>query len=91
MTLNHEEIANDPEWITKIKPFINIYKWEGVNFPSQKVGWKKVEKNNITIALNLLYAKTEKIYSAYVSKHNSNCKKLFLYWFRIERDGIILQ
>ena len=30
------------------------------------------EKNNVTIALNVLYAKKEKIYPAYVSKHNSN-------------------
>ena len=37
--------------------------------------WKKFERNNGTIALNVLYAKKEKIYSAYVSKHNSNRKK----------------
>ena len=33
---------------------------------------KKNEKNNITFALNVLYAKKEKICSAYVLKHNSN-------------------
>ena len=33
---------------------------------------KKSEKNNVTIALNISYAKKEKIYPAYVSKHNSN-------------------
>ena len=27
------------------------------------------------IALNILYAKNKKIFSACVSKHNSNCKK----------------
>ena len=31
--------------------------------------------NNTTIALNVLYAKKEKIYPADVSKHNSNCAK----------------
>ena len=36
---------------------------------------KKIEKNNLTIALNVLYAKKEKIYPAYVSKHKSNHKK----------------
>ena len=36
---------------------------------------KKSEKNNVTIALNVLYAKKEKIYPAYVSKYNSNCEK----------------
>ena len=33
---------------------------------------KKIEKNNVTITLNVLYVKKEKIYPAYVSKHNSN-------------------
>ena len=34
--------------------------------------WKKFEKNNVTIALNVLYAKKENIYPPYASKHNSN-------------------
>ena len=33
---------------------------------------KKFEKNNRIIALSVLYAKKEKIYPAYVSKHSSN-------------------
>ena len=32
-------------------------------------------KNNVTIPLNILYAKKEKIYPAYVLKHNSNREK----------------
>ena len=64
-----------PQRITKIKAFINKYNWEGINFPSEKDDWKKIEKNNVAIALNVLYAKKEKIYPAYVSKHNSNCEK----------------
>ena len=40
-------------------------------FPSKKDDWKKIEKNNVTIALNVLYTKKEKIYPPYVSKHNS--------------------
>ena len=35
---------------------------------------KKIEKNNLTIALNVLYTKKEKIYSMF-QKHNSNCEK----------------
>ena len=35
---------------------------------------KKLKKK-FTIALNVLYAKKENIYSAYVSKHNSVCEK----------------
>ena len=33
------------------------------------------EKNNVTITLNVLYAKKEKICPADVSKHNSNREK----------------
>ena len=59
VALNYEEIKKDPETITKIKPFINKYK-EGMYFPSERDNWKKIEKNNVTIALNVLYAKEEK-------------------------------
>ena len=47
---------------------MNKYKWEGINFPSEKDDWKKFEKNNATIALNVLHVKKEKIYPVYVSK-----------------------
>ena len=33
------------------------------------------EKNNVAIANNVLYAKKEKIYPAYVSRHNINREK----------------
>ena len=61
-----------PERITRIKPFINKYKEEGINYPSVKDDWKNFEKNNLTIARNVLYSKNENTYPAYVSKHNSN-------------------
>ena len=48
---------------------------ERKNFPSEKYDWEKIEKNNVTIAPNVLYVKKEKIYPAYVSKHNSNREK----------------
>ena len=73
VALNHKEIGKHSERITKIKYFINRYNWRGINCPSEKDNLKKFEKNNWTIALNVLYAKKEKIYPAYVSKHNSNC------------------
>ena len=72
VALNHDKIEKDLQRITKIKPFINKYNWEIINFPSEKNDWKKIEKKNVTIALNVLYAKKEKMYPAYVSKHNSN-------------------
>ena len=50
---NSERIAN-------IKPFINEYNWEGIIFSSEQNDWKKCKKNDLTIALNVLYAKKEK-------------------------------
>ena len=73
--LNYEDIKKDPQRITKINPFINKYSWEGINLPSEKDDWKKFEENNVTIALNVLYAKNGKIYPAYISKQNSNREK----------------
>ena len=35
-----------PAKITKIKPFINKYNSQEINFPSENDDWKKFEKNN---------------------------------------------
>ena len=72
--LSHEEVEKHAKK-AKIKSFINKYNWRGMLFSPQKDKWKKIEKNNITIALNVLYAKIEKAYPAYASKNNSNCEK----------------
>ena len=61
VALNYEWIKKDPQRITKTKPFINKYNWEVIYFPWEKDDWKKFEKNNVTTALNVLYAKKEKI------------------------------
>ena len=50
--------------ITKIKALINKYNWEGKSFPSEKDDRQKLEKDNLTIAINVLYAKKEKIHPA---------------------------
>ena len=61
--------------MTKTKAFINKYNWKGIDFPPEKDNMKKFEKINVTIALNVLHTKKEKIYPAYVPKHNSNREK----------------
>ena len=33
---------------------------EGIDFPSEKDDWEKCEKNNLAIALNVLYKEKEK-------------------------------
>ena len=41
--------------------FINKYNWKEINFPSEKDNWKKLEKNDVLIALNVLYTKKKNI------------------------------
>ena len=36
VVLNHEEIRKHAEGITKIKTFLNKYKWEGIHSPSER-------------------------------------------------------
>ena len=76
VALNHEQIKIDPQRIKKIKPFIDQYNWKGINFPSNKKDWNEFEKNNKTIALNILYIprNTEEIRHAYKSKYNLECE-----------------
>ena len=45
--------------MTKIKPFINRYYWEGINFPSEKDDFKKFQKANPRIALDVFYDKKD--------------------------------
>ena len=70
--LNHEEIGRNPQRIIKIKPFINIYNWNDISFPSHSSDWKKVEQNNKTIALNIFFVpyNTKQIRHVYMSKYH---------------------
>ena len=77
VALNYDKIKKDPHKITKIKTFIYKYIWQGKIFQWEGDDWKNFEKNNGTIALNVLYTKQEKIYPAYVSKTKIVKNKLF--------------
>ena len=72
VALNHEKIKRDRQRISKIKPFIDQYNWNVIDFLSTGKDWKKFELNNKSIALNILYVphNTEKICHAYKSKYN---------------------
>ena len=52
--LNHEKIKKDTQRITKIKPFIDQKNWKEIDFHPIKKDWNEFEKNNKTIALNIL-------------------------------------
>ena len=61
VALNYTEIKENPVKVSNIKPFINKYNWKGTHYPSKIDDWKMFEKNNPTIALNILYAKEKEI------------------------------
>ena len=77
VSLNHDQINRDPQRVSKIKPFIDQYNWNDIDFPSTGKDWKKFELNNESIALNILYVPhtTRKIHLAYKSKHNLTREK----------------
>ena len=57
---NHKEIGKYPEIITKIKAFIKKYEKKRKKYPSEKDHCKNFEKNNLTIALNVLFGEKKK-------------------------------
>ena len=64
-----------PQRTTKIKPFINKYNWKGIKFSSEKDNCKKLEKNNVTIALSVLYAKKRKKWIFYMFQNTTQIEK----------------
>ena len=72
LALNFNNIDKHDQRISKIKPFINNYNWNDVNFPTAKKNWNKFELNNKDVAVNILYVpfNTKKIEIAYKSKYN---------------------
>ena len=55
LALNINSINKHHQRISKIKPFIDNYNWNDINFPEAKKDWNKLEVNNKNIALNILY------------------------------------
>ena len=76
LALNLDKIKKAPQRVSKIKPFIEKYHWEDIDFPSTSKDWKKFECNN-EIALNILYVpyNTKQINIPYKSKNNLTQKR----------------
>ena len=72
LALNFNKIDKHPQRISKIKPFIDNYSWNDINFPTAKKDWNRFELNNKDIALNIQYVpfNTKKIEIACKSKYN---------------------
>ena len=75
--LNYQTIKANLERISKLEPNINKYNWKGIEFPAGPKDWKKFERNNNTIALNILFIphNTKIIRVSYRSEHNNKRKK----------------
>ena len=75
--LDYQSIKTNPERISKLKPYINKCNWEGIQFPAGPKDWKKFERNNKTIVLNILFIphNTKIINVAYRSEYNNKRKK----------------
>ena len=74
---NYQNIERNPQRISKLKPYINKYNWEGIEFPAGPKDWKKFERNNKAIALNISFIQhsTDTIRVAYRSEYNNKRKK----------------
>ena len=68
--LNHKEMRKYSKRVSKIKHSIYEYNCKGMNHPSRKDTWKQMRKM-IQQLLLMYYVLKEKMYIAYVSKHNS--------------------
>ena len=70
--LNYQNINHNPERMSKLKPFIDNYNWDNIDFSAGHKDYSAFEKNNSDIAINILYVpyKTKEIRQAYISKHN---------------------
>ena len=75
--LDCQNIETHPERTSKLKPYINKYNWEGIQFPAGPKEWKKFERNNKIFAHNILFIQhnTKTIRVAYRSEYNNNRKK----------------
>ena len=75
--LIYDEIGKNHQRVNNVKPFVEKYDWDGINFPAGISDWKRLELNNEYIALNVLYVPygEKNIRHAYKSKCNSEREK----------------
>ena len=71
-SLIHKKMNSHPERISKLKPFINNYNWDNIQFPPNKKDYNRFEINNESTALNILHIQrnTENIKHSCKSKFN---------------------
>ena len=73
VALHHHNFINHPERISNIDFFSHMYNWEGIEFPARIKDWKRFEKNNKTVALNILFVPHNK--KTINIAHKSKCNR----------------
>ena len=79
--------------MSKLKPYINKYNWEGIDFPAEpKDSKKEKKKKKKTIALNVLYIphNTKTVGLAYRSEYKSKRKKQLILLMITEGKNFII-
>ena len=93
VALHHQDIENHPKIITNIGPHIGLYNWEGIEFSARINDWKRFERNNKTIALNILFVPNNEktINLAYKSKYNRKPENQVVFLILLmAKNGIML-
>ena len=76
LSLYHEQIGKNYNRVSNIKPYINNFNWENINFPPTQQDYKSFEMNSTSVALNILTINDqEKISYLRESQFNNNRKK----------------
>ena len=75
--LHHEDIGNDPQRISKLKPFVSRYNWDGIKFPATTNLISKFEKQNPDITVNVLFLHLgREVRQYYISEYNGERDKI---------------
>ena len=70
LSLYHKEVGNNFNRITKIKPYVNNFNWNNINFPPANQDYETFELNNENISLNIYQFDNEKVSQLYKSKYD---------------------
>ena len=75
--LHHEEIKKDHQRISRLRTYKKQYSWKGLEFPVSSKKIDNSEKNNLGIAVNVLFSnnKSQNIYTTRRSERNVKSKK----------------
>ncbi|XP_057290793.1 uncharacterized protein LOC130613470 [Hydractinia symbiolongicarpus] len=75
---HHGDIGRNPNRISQMKPYVDHYNWDGMEFPTSIKSIYKFEANNPDIAVNVLHIDGKRINILRRSVHNGRTKVVTL-------------